>query len=83
MCLNKLVLLQLRKLHISHIYWHQHKLRPHPDHLDDDQGEAHLHDTNCGNIFLARDNFPKHMESLHVVLVLPVSFVVTPRRAAA
>jgi hypothetical protein len=39
-----------------------------PYHLDHDQAKAHLHDsTNRGNIFLAKDHFPKHMETLHVV----------------
>ena len=41
-----------------------------------------IHDcTNCGNIFLANDHLPKHMETLHVVFVLPVSCVATPRGA--
>ena len=40
--------------------------------------------TNCGNIFRAKDHFPKHVESLHcVALVLPVSCVATSRGATA
>ena len=32
--------------------------------------------------FLAKDHFRKHIESLHVVLVLPVSCEATPHEAA-
>ena len=56
-----------------------------PDHQGNGHAEANLHNcTNCGNIFRAKDHFPKHVESLHcVALVLPVSCVATPRGATA
>ena len=59
--------------------------RPRPDHQDNDHAEANLHNcTNCGNIFRAKDHFPKHVENLHCVdLVLPVSYVASPRGATA
>ena len=58
---------------------------PQPDHQGNNHAEANLHNcTNCGNIFRAKDHFPKHVESLHcVALVLPVSCVATPRGATA